>query len=118
MPALRQLSPAGTAALKSAAMHPAVAEVLDSLALVPGMRFVLQCIAGPAYAKVLAGADLGIPLGQQQVCAAHSMLCEEHGLPDLHEVTQIAYITSVKFHVACMPCHKVSHNMHGHACGC
>ena len=75
MPALRHLSPAGTTALRSAAMHPAVAEVLSSLALVPGMRFVLQCIAGPAYAKVLAGADLGIPLGQQQVCAAHSILC-------------------------------------------
>lgn len=67
MPALQRLSVQSIAAVRSAALHPAVTEVLSGLALVPGMRFVLQCISSTAYARIVAGADLGIPLGPQQV---------------------------------------------------
>ena len=67
MPALQTLSVQSIAGLRSAVLHPAVSEVLTGLAVVPGMRFVLQCISSAAYARIVAGADLGIPLGQQQV---------------------------------------------------
>ena len=67
VPALQRLSMQSIAGLRSAALHPAVSEVLTGLAVVPGMRFVLQCISSAAYARIIAGADLGIFLGQQQV---------------------------------------------------
>ena len=66
---LRKLSMDSRAKLMSASsLHPAVAEVLRGLAVVPGMHYVLQCTHGTAYANILAQADLGIPLGPQQVC--------------------------------------------------
>ena len=72
---LLQLSPESRAKLMSPAnLHPAVSEVLKGLALVPGMTHVLQCTHGPAYARILAQADLGVPLGPQQVrkfCSAY-----------------------------------------------
>lgn len=65
---LLKLSPESRAKLMSAAsLHPAVSEVLRGLAVIPGMPFVLQCTQGPAYARILAQADLGVPLGPQQV---------------------------------------------------
>lgn len=65
---LLKLSPESRAKLMSAAsLHPAVSEVLRGLVMVPGMPLVLQCTQGPAYARILAQADLGVPLGPQQV---------------------------------------------------
>ena len=65
---LLKLSPESRAKLMSAAnLHPAVTEVLRGLAVVPGMPCVLQCTQGPVYARILAQADLGVPLGPQQV---------------------------------------------------
>lgn len=58
----------------SASQHPAVAEVLEGLAVIPGMQLVMQCTQGPAYARILAQADLGLPLGPQQVCCDSSLL--------------------------------------------
>ena len=66
---LRKLNLDSRAKLMSASsLHPAVSEVLRGLAVVPGMQYVLQCTQGAAYANLLAQADLGIPLGSQQVC--------------------------------------------------
>ena len=53
--------------MSAASLHPAVSEVLRGLAVIPGMSFVLQCTQGSAYARILAQADLGVPLGPQQV---------------------------------------------------
>ena len=65
---LLKLTPESRAKLMSAAsLHPAVSEVLRGLAVIPGMPLLLQCTQGPAYARILAQADLGIPLGPQQV---------------------------------------------------
>ena len=67
MPVLQRLSAHSIASLRAAALHPAVSEVLTSLAVVPGMRFVLQCISSAAFSRVMAAVDLGIPLGPHQV---------------------------------------------------
>lgn len=65
---LLKLSPESRVKLMSAAsLHPAVSEVLRGLAVIPGMPVVLQCTQGPAFARILAQADLGVPLGPQQV---------------------------------------------------
>jgi len=67
--ALITLTPESKAKLAAnASQHPAVAEVLGGLAVIPGMQFVLQCTQGQAYARILAQADLGVPLGPKQVC--------------------------------------------------
>lgn len=67
--ALIPLTPESKARLAaSASQHPAVAEVLGGLAVIPGMQCVLQCTHGQAYARILAQADLGVPLGPKQVC--------------------------------------------------
>lgn len=65
----------------NASQHPAVAEVLGGLAVIPGMHFVLQCTQGQAYARILAQADLGVPLGPKQVCRMCSEVCT---CPHLH----------------------------------
>ncbi|KAL3133044.1 hypothetical protein ABBQ38_006950 [Trebouxia sp. C0009 RCD-2024] len=74
---LLQLSPESRAKLMSPAnLHPAVSEVLKGLAVVPGMPYVLQCTQGPAYARIWAQADLGVPLGPQQAPQLHTLLSE------------------------------------------
>ena len=66
--ALVPLTPESKAKLAAnASQHPAVAEVLGGLAVIPGMQIVLQCTQGQAYARILAQADLGVPLGPKQV---------------------------------------------------
>lgn len=83
---LLQLSPESRARLVSSAnLHPAVSEVLEGLALVPGMPYVLQCTQGPVYARILAQADLGVPLGPQQV--HKSCLSRNLALASSHHLT-------------------------------
>ena len=65
---LLKLSVEARAKLTSpASLHPALAEVLRGLAVVPGMQHVLRCTQGVAYASILAQADVGLPIGPQQV---------------------------------------------------
>ena len=66
-PLIRLTSESRAKLAATANFHPAVSEVLRGLALVPGMQFVLQCTHGLAYARILAQADLGVPLGSDQV---------------------------------------------------
>lgn len=71
--ALVPLTPESKAKLAAnASQHPAVAEVLGGLAVIPGMQIVLQCTQGQAYARILAQADLGVPLRPKQVCHVSS----------------------------------------------
>ncbi|KAL3133047.1 hypothetical protein ABBQ38_006953 [Trebouxia sp. C0009 RCD-2024] len=70
-------------------MHAAVSEVLKSLAVVPGMPYVLQCTQGPAYARILAQADLGVPLGPQQAPQLHSLLSEAATALQLERAPQL-----------------------------
>ncbi|DBA97235.1 TPA: hypothetical protein ACH3X1_014983 [Trebouxia sp. C0004] len=75
--ALIPLTPDAKAKLAaSASQHPAVAEVLGGLAVIPGMQFVLQCTQGQAYARILARADLGVPVGPKQAPQLHRLLSE------------------------------------------
>ena len=55
--------------LANAQSHPAVAEVLAGLAVIPGMQLVMQCTQGSAYNRMVAQADLGLSLGPEQVCS-------------------------------------------------
>ncbi|KAL3133056.1 hypothetical protein ABBQ38_006962 [Trebouxia sp. C0009 RCD-2024] len=87
---LLQLSPESRAKLMSAAnMHAAVSEVLKGLAVVPGMPYVLQCTQGPAYARMLAQADLGVPLGPQQAPQLHSLVSEAATALQLERAPQL-----------------------------
>ena len=83
--------------MSASSLHPAVAEVLQGLAFVPGMQHVLQCLQGPLYASILAQADLGIPLGPQQVCNPVNLFVALSMLYVLHQI-----LDSV---IVCWPVH-------------